>query len=131
MEENLNPRSSTEIINEMYDMFSTFKKRIEDPDYVQLENMLNQLMKNQLEMKEEMRNIKLKLLNPYDGIVVESRKNTEWRQEKEDKEEEYDRLIEEHNALMRWKGMVTKVTIGILTGLGGLVTFLISKYLGE
>ena len=131
MEENLNPRSSTEIINEMYDMFSNFKKRIEDPDYVQLENMLNQLMKNQLEMKEEMRNIKLKLLNPYDGIVVESRKNTEWREEKEDKEEEYDRLIEEHNALMRWKGMVTKVTIGILTGLGGLVTFLISKYFGE
>jgi hypothetical protein len=131
MEENLNPRSSTEIINEMYDMFSNFKKRIEDPDYIQLENMLNQLMKNQLEMKEEMRNIKLKLLNPYDGIVVESRKNTEWREEKEDKEEEYDRLIEEHNALMRWKGMVTKVTIGILTGLGGLVTFLISKYLGE
>lgn len=131
MEENLNPRSSTEIINEMYDMFSNFKKRIEDPDYVQLENMLNQLMKNQLEMKEEMRNIKLKLLNPYDGIVVESRKNTEWREEKENKEEEYDRLIEEHNALMRWKGMVTKVTIGILTGLGGLVTFLISKYLGE
>ena len=78
-----------------------------------------------------MRNIKLKLLNPYDGIVVESRKNTEWREEKEDKEEEYDRLIEEHNALMRWKGMVTKVTIGILTGLGGLVTFLISKYFGE
>lgn len=131
MEENLNPRSSTEIINEMYDMFSNFKKRIEDPDYIQLENMLNQLMKNQLEMKEEMRNIKLKLLNPYDGIVVESRKNTEWREEKENKEEEYDRLIEEHNALMRWKGMVTKVTIGILTGLGGLVTFLISKYLGE
>ena len=128
MEENLNPRSSTDLINEMYDMFSNFKKRIEDPDYVQLENMLNQLMKNQLEMKEEMRNIKLKLLNPYDGIVVESRKNTEWR---EDKEEEYDKLIEEHNALMRWKTLVQKVALGILTGLGGLITFLITKYFGE
>ena len=113
MEENLNPRSSTDLINEMYDMFSNFKKRMEDPDYVQLENMLNQLMKNQLEMKEEMRNIKLKLLNPYDGIVVESRKNTEWREDKEEKEEEYDRLIEEHNALMRWKAMVQKVALGI------------------
>lgn len=131
MEENLNPRSSTDLINEMYDMFSNFKKRMEDPDYVQLENMLNQLMKNQLEMKEEMRNIKLKLLNPYDGIVVESRKNTEWREDKEEKEEEYDRLIEEHNALMRWKAMVQKVALGILTGLGGLITFLITKYFGE
>jgi hypothetical protein len=131
MEENLNPRSSTDLINEMYDMFSNFKKRIEDPDYVQLENMLNQLMKNQLEMKEEMRNIKLKLLNPYDGIVVESRKNTEWREDKEDKEEEYDKLIEEHNALMRWKTLVQKVALGILTGLGGLITFLITKYFGE
>lgn len=131
MEENLNPRSSTDLINEMYDMFSNFKKRMEDPDYVQLENMLNQLMKNQLEMKEEMRNIKLKLLNPYDGIVVESRKNTEYREDKEDKEEEFDKLVEEHNGLMRWKAMVQKVAIALFTGLGGLITFLITKYFGE
>ena len=121
-------RSPQEMILELYDLFSSFKRRIEDPNYIQIENTLGKLMENQNEMKEEIKGLKKQLLNPFDGVIVENKKNSEFRQEQEDWIVERDKLIEEHKSLVRWKNGVVKVLIALLGTSGAIVTFLLRKY---
>jgi hypothetical protein len=116
------------MILELYDLFSSFKRRIEDPNYIQIENTLEKLVENQNEMKEEIRGLKKQLLNPFDGVIVENKKNTEFREEQEAWKIERDKLIEEHKHLMRWKRGVVKVLIALLTASGAVVTFFLTKY---
>ena len=120
-------RSPQEMILELYDLFSSFKRRIEDPNYIHIENSLEKLIENQNEMKEEIRGLKKQLLNPFDGVIVENKKNSEFRQEQEEWTAERDKLIEEHKSLVRWKNGVVKVLIALLTASGAIVTFLLRK----
>jgi peptidoglycan hydrolase CwlO-like protein len=121
-------RSPQEMILELYDLFSSFKRRIEDPNYIQIENTLEKLVENQNEMKEEIRGLKKQLLNPFDGVIVENKKNSEFREEQEAWMKERDKLIEEHKHLMRWKAGAVKVLISLLTASGAIVTFFLTKY---
>jgi hypothetical protein len=120
-------KSPKELIEDLYELFSTFKKRMEDPNYIQIENSIQAMMKNQEDLKTEVKELKRQLLNPFDGVIVETKKNTEHRVE-----EEAQRLtfIEEHRSLVRWKSTVTKVSIGVLTSMGAVLTWLLSKYFG-
>lgn len=124
-------KSPKELVQELYEMFSSFKQRMEDPNYIQLENTLTQLVENQMEMKQEMKELKRQLLNPFDGVIVETRKNTEYIKGLRAKEEELNKLMEEHKALLSWKSNMVKFGITSITVIGGIITFLLNKYLGE
>lgn len=121
-------RSPQEMILELYDLFSSFKRRIEDPNYIHIENSLEKLMENQNEMKEEIRGLKKQLLNPFDGVIVENKKNSEFREEQEAWIVERDKLIEQHKELVRWKNGVVKVLIALVTASGAVITFLLRTY---
>lgn len=123
-------KNAQEMVLELYDLFSSFKKRIEDPNYIQIENALNKLVENQNEMKMEIRELKKQLLSPFDGVIIENKKNSEFREEQERWIVERNILIEEHKSLIRWKTMVVKICLAILTASGAIASFFISKYLG-
>lgn len=122
-------KSPKELIEELYGLFASFKQRMEDPNFIQIENTLNQLIENQAEMKKEMREMKRQLLNPFDGVIVETKKNTEFRNEVENRQVTNAKLIEEHKELMRFKAGFVRLGWVILTGIGGIVTFLITQAL--
>lgn len=123
-------RSPQEMILELYDLFSSFKRRIEDPNYIQIENTLEKLVENQNEMKNEIRELKKQLLNPFDGVIVENKKNSDFRESQQEWKESIDKIIEEHKSLVRWKNTVVKVLIAILTASGAIASFFLSKYIG-
>lgn len=123
-------RSPQEMVTELYTLFSSFKKRIEDPNYIQIENTLEQLVKSQEEMKSEVRELKKQLLNPFDGVIVENKKNSEFRETQEAWLKERDDLVEEHKSLVRWKNTITKISIAVLTSAGAILTWFLSKYIG-
>lgn len=122
-------KSPKELIEELYGMFASFKNRMEDPNFIQIENTLNQLVENQTEMKVELKEMKRQLLSPFDGVIVETKKNTEFRLETEDRQITNEKLIEEHKELMRFKNGLVKVGWVLLTGVGGILTFLITNAL--
>lgn len=124
-------QSPKELIEGLYKAFESFRRKMEDPSYIQIEGAIKQLMENQIEMKNSISDLKQKLLNPYDGIVVETKKNTEFRLAQEELEAKMEKIIDEHNDLVKWKASITKVFWAILTGLGGLVTWVITNYLGH
>ena len=120
-------RDPKELIEELMTLFSSFKTRIEDPNYVQIEVTLKQLVENQNDMKDEIRELKKQLLNPYDGVVIESKKNTEFRHELEEFTERFYKLRDEHNELLTWKKNFVIVTLTIITAAGGTIAFLLNK----
>ena len=84
-----NDKSNSELVRELLEAFTSLKAKMEDPNYVQLEASIKQVIYNQSDMKEDVSELKKRLLNPYDGAIVEISKNTQWRKQQEKDERDY------------------------------------------
>jgi hypothetical protein len=120
-------RSNSELVRELLEAFSALKHKMEDPNYVQLEGSIKQLIDNQNSMKEDIGDLKQRLLNPYDGVIVEIRKNTEFRHEWERKQKELEKLQEEHRDLLKWKTGFVKIFWTIFTTTVGVIAYMITN----
>ena len=118
---------NADLIKELIESFTNLKQKMEDPGYIHLESSIQQLIKNQEDMKEDMSDLKKRLLNPYDGAIVEMRKNTAFRQEQEKKAKEYDKLLEEHRELVKWKAAFSKVFWVIFTTAAGVIAYILTE----
>ena len=121
-------KNNRELVMELLSAFNSFKHRLEDPNYVQMENAIRQMMEGQKEMKEDISELKRQLLNPFDGVIVETRKNTEFREEYIENRVEMTKLIEEHKALVRWKANMQKIGVAILTSAGAIAAWILSEF---
>ena len=124
-------RSNSELVKELLEAFSALKNKMEDPSYVQLEGSIKQLIDNQNDMKSDMSELKRRLLNPYDGAIVEIRKNTEFRNEWITEQKELDKMQEEHRDLLKWKGNFTKIFWTIFTTAVGVMAYMITNILNK
>lgn len=125
MEEN--KKSSEEILKELVTAFSSLKQKMEDPNYIALSNDLRNLTQNQSDMKRDLKDLKKAMLNPFDGVIVNTNKNTEFRLEYEKLQEERDQLSEDVSHLLKWKSMYIKVFWALFTAALGVITFLIGE----
>jgi len=120
-------KSNEELIRDLIESFSILKQKMEDPGYIQLDSSIQQLIKNQEDMKQDMSDLKNRLLNPYDGAIVEIRKNTEFRQAQEKKEREYEKLLDEHKDLVKWKSNFTRAFWVIFTTATGVIAYILTN----
>ena len=78
---------------------------------------LKQMVKNQEEMKNDISELKYMLLNPDNGVVVNTNKNTEYRMELQNNEVDFRKKLSEIDDLKKWEDGVTKalwIIFGIL-----------------
>jgi uncharacterized protein YecE (DUF72 family) len=127
----MSDKTNSELVKELLEAFSSLKNKMEDPNYVQLEGSIKQLIDNQNDMKADMSELKSRLLNPYDGAIVEIRKNTEFRHEWEKREAAFLKLQEEHRELLKWKGMFIKVYWTVFTTVVGVIAYVITNMLNK
>jgi predicted RNase H-like nuclease (RuvC/YqgF family) len=120
-------KSNEDLIRELIESFANLKQKMEDPNYIHLDTSIQQLIQNQEEMKQGMSDLKSRLLNPYDGAIVEIRKNTEFRQEQEHREKEYDKLLEEHKDLVKWKRNFSKAFWVFFTTGAGVIAYILTE----
>jgi len=120
-------KSNEELLKELMLAFSSLKQKMEDPNYIALDNSIKTMMENQRDMKEDVKDLKRKLLNPIDGVIVNTNKNTEFRLDYIKLQDERDELIEDVNHLKRWKSMYVKIFWTLFTGAVGVATFLIGE----
>tara|TARA_S200002703_G_scaffold51782_1_gene44964 strand:+ start:73 stop:429 length:357 start_codon:yes stop_codon:yes gene_type:complete len=79
---------------------------------------LKQMAKDFEKMKDDLSDLKFTLLNPDDGVIVNTNKNSEFRREQETRRREYDTYISQLSELQSWKSGVNKalwIIFGILT----------------
>lgn len=120
-------KSNEELIRELIESFANLKQKMEDPGYIHLDTSIQQLIKNQEDMKKDMSDLKERLLNPYDGAIVEIRKNTEFRQDQEKKERDYEKLLQEHNDLVKWKSNFIKAFWVLFTTGTGAIAYILTN----
>jgi hypothetical protein len=82
---------------------------------------LKRIEKTINELKADMSEMKKTLLDPNNGVIVQTNKNTEWREERQKKIDLYDQKVTELDNLIEWKGTVTRVLWGGFTALLGLI----------
>ena len=78
---------------------------------------LKQMQKDIESMKDDMSDMKFTLLNPENGVIVNTNKNTDFRQKMEGNEKEFQLQMQEVEELKRWKQGVTRalwIIFGIL-----------------
>jgi|TARA_B110000914_G_C15282666_1_gene362856 hypothetical protein len=124
-------RSNGELVKELLEAFSALKNKMEDPNYVQLEGSIKQLIDNQNDMKSDMSELKTRLLNPYDGAIVEIRKNTEFRHDWEKQEKDLDTLKDEHRDLVRRQTTYTKIFWTMFTTTVGVLAYIVTNILNK
>lgn len=124
-------KSNEDLVQELITAFANLKQKLEDPTYIQLNTSIDQLIENQREMKEDLSELKKMLLNPFDGAFVEIQKNTAYRKDHEEKEEQYDEILEEHKALVRWKSNFSRIGLAIVTSLGAILTWLLTEIINK
>ena len=120
-------KSNDDLLKELMLAFSSLKRKMEDPNYIALDNSIKTMMENQRDMKDDVKDLKRKLLNPMDGVIVNTNKNTEFRLDWVKLQDERDELAEDVNHLKRWKSMYIKIFWTLFTGAVGVATFLIGE----
>jgi hypothetical protein len=124
-------KSNGELVKELLAAFSSLKNKMEDPNYVQLEGSIKQLIDNQNDMKSDMTELKTRLLNPYDGAIVEIRKNTEFRHDWEKQEKDMIKLQDEHRDLVKRQATYTKIFWTMFTTTVGVLAYIVTNIVNK
>ena len=78
---------------------------------------LKQMAKDFERVKEDISDLKFTMLNPENGVIVNTNRNTEYRKELEGNEAEFRNKLAEIEDIKRWKDGVTRalwIIFGIL-----------------
>ena len=81
---------------------------------------LKQMMKDMQNMKEDITELKYTLLNPDNGVIVNTNKNTEYRLELQGNETAFREKLAEIESIKSWKDSVTRalwIIFGIIAAI--------------
>jgi len=120
-------KSNEELLKELMIAFTSLKQKMEDPNYIALDNSMKNMLENQSDMKSDVKDLKRKLLNPIDGVIVNTNKNTEFRLDYTKLQEERDKLQDDVKHLLSWKSSYIKIFWAFFTAALGVLTFLIGE----
>jgi len=86
---------------------------------------LKQMQRNMEELKSDISDLKYTLLNPDDGVIVNTNKNSEFREIMQAGDKDFQLKLLELEELKRWKEGVTKALWILFTGLAGVIVKLL------
>jgi len=114
-----------ETLNKLVSEISALKTTLPSSDLRIIQLSMEEFKHAQSDIKKDLTDLKKKLLDPDDGVIVKVNENTKFRIEQEKiqerEEREYKELILEHSELMKWKGGVTKAMWIFFTAIVGIV----------
>ncbi|NBV27685.1 hypothetical protein EBS02_01530 [bacterium] len=119
-------KTISEIIREvLHEELNSMRERPPGHDLRIIQISMEELKSAQAEMKKDLSELKKKLLDPDDGVIVKVNENTKFRLEqqrqKEKDEIEYRNLLMEHSNLMKWKNGITRAMWIFFTTLVGIL----------
>lgn len=88
---------------------------------------LKQMQKDMENLKEDISDLKYTLLNPDNGVIVNTNKNTDFRKDMQAGERDFQLKLVELEELKRWKDGVSKALWIIFTVLAGLIIRMLAE----
>lgn len=118
-----------DILQQILLELDSMKTKLPNGELKRMEESIHEMKEDYSELKGDVSDIKFTLLNPENGVIVRVNKNTEFRYEREDKQEYYDNMVTEFEKLKEWKESVTKALWILFTSLVGVVGYIISTFM--
>jgi len=85
------------------------------------------MQKDMEDLKDDISDLKYTLLNPDNGVIVNTNKNSEFRELMQAGDKDFQLKLLELQELKRWKEGVTKALWILFTGLAGVIIKLLSE----
>jgi len=114
-------KTQAQILESILKEISEMKTKLPNGELKRMEESIKEMRENYVDIKEDISDIKFTLLNPENGVIVRVNKNTEFRMEKERKEEYYESRIKELEKILDWKDGVNKALWILFTSVIGLI----------
>jgi chromosome segregation ATPase len=114
-------RDIPELIQDILNQLNTMQSQLPNGELKIIEISIQELKQAQADMKQDLSELKRKLLDPEDGVIVKVNQNTRHRLDHERDEKASQELLLEHAELVKWKGNVTKALWIIFSALVGIL----------
>lgn len=118
--------TQTLLMKQILDELSRLKSNMPNGDIKHLQNGIEGLRLDQKSLKDDISDIRKKLLDPEDGVIVKVNENTKFRLQEEDRYEDYLELNSSLKELQSWQNGVNKalwILFGAIIAIGLKVIF--------
>lgn len=114
------------LIKKILDEIHSMNERLPNGEFKVMQKNLDELRDSQKLMKDDISEMKKKLLDPNDGVIVKVNENTKFRLQEEDRFEDYMRIDADVRDLKKWQDGVNKalwIVFGALIAIAVKVIF--------
>ena len=118
MSQNTDSKTIEKILDELVAM----KAKLPNGELKVIQTSIEELKHSQADIKSDVSEMKRRLLDPETGVVVRLNQNTKYIEDKQDLEDYYDEIIDQHKELLSWKNNMTKAMWIVFTALVGILT---------
>lgn len=118
--------TQTLLMKQILDELSRLKSNMPNGEIKHLQDGIEGLRQDQKALKDDISDIKKKLLDPDDGVIVKVNENTKFRIQEEDRYEDYLQFNSDVKELKSWQNGVNKalwILFAAIIGIGLKVIF--------
>ena len=119
-------RESTAMMKQIIDDLQTIKSSLPNGEIKVLKTNIDEMKESQKAMKEDLSDIKKKLLDPNDGVIVKVNENTRFRIQEENRYDDYMKMNVDVQDLKKWQSGINKamwIVFGALIAIAVKVIF--------
>ena len=119
-------RESTAMMKQIIEDLQTIKSSLPNGEIKVLKTNIDEMRESQKAMKEDLSDIKKKLLDPNDGVIVKVNENTRFRIQEENRYDDYMKMNVDVQDLKKWQSGINKamwIVFGALIAIGVKVIF--------
>jgi len=116
----------TLLMKQILEEIAYLKSKMPNGELLAMQNNLEFLKTNQNSMKDDLSDLKKKLLDPENGVIVKVNENTKFRLSEERRNEEYVQYTSDLDSLKKWQSGVNKalwLIFGCIIAIGLNVIF--------
>jgi len=118
MPENIDPKKIERILEELISM----RAKLPNGELKVIQTSIDDLKHSQSDIRSDVSEMKRRLLDPETGIIVKLNQNTSYINDKQDMEDYYEEIIDQHKELLSWKNNMTKAMWIVFTAIVGILT---------
>jgi hypothetical protein len=100
--------TSTFLMKQILDELNHLKTNMPNGELKHLQTSMEDLKKDQRSMKDDISDMKKKLLDPESGVIVKVNENTKFRLAEENRYEDYMKVNIDVDSLKKWQSGVNK-----------------------
>lgn len=100
--------TSTFLMKQILDELNHLKTNMPNGELKHLQTSMEDLKKDQKSMKDDISDMKKKLLDPETGVIVKVNENTKFRLAEENRYDDYMKFNIDVDSLKKWQGGVNK-----------------------